>query len=150
MGPAEKRQQLMGRPADARVQKWNQAGTPGNWSNVWLLPFTFKGRPVLVAQTGAPRGGRFASKLIRPTSDPAVDYLRDLLVEDMLFAESLFKLAIFEPVVANAGFIALTDGRVAVLFFGARGVGPQEVIITDWGDNSSVDEFTPYSEASDR
>ncbi len=146
LGPAEKPQQLMGRAADARMKKWSQAGTPGNWSNIWALPFTFRGRPVLVAQTGAPRGGRFASGLKKPTPDPAADYLRDLLVEDMLFADALVKLAIFEPA-ANTGFATVTDGRVAVLFFGARGVGPQEAWITDWSETAPIGEFTPYDRA---
>jgi hypothetical protein len=125
-------QQMLGAQADFSIRKWGQAGTPGNWVNAWRLPITYRGRPVLLAQTGAPRGGRFSKLLGSSASDPATDYIRNLLVEDLLFSDSLAGLAAFQPSYAAERFAATTDGRLVVLFVTARRLGPDEAWVVDW------------------
>ena len=125
-------QRMFGSPPDFTIRKWGQAGTPGNWVNAWRLPITYRGQPVLLAQTGAPRGGRFSQLLGRPSPDPAMDYIRNLLVEDMLFSDSLAGLAAFQPGYSAERFAAITDGRVVVLFVTARRMGPDAAWVVDW------------------
>ena len=139
------RQLLLGRPPDFVLRKWSQAGTPGNWLRIWTLPMTFQGRPVLVAQTGAPRGGRFARKLVSPTDDPAVDHIRDLLVQEMLYSDGLAKLAIMPREQVAEKFADVTDGLIAVLFVAARRVEPNEVLVADWREVEWDLEPAPYS-----
>jgi hypothetical protein len=133
-------QQLGGRDPDYEIVKTGQGGAPENWIRMWVLPYTYEGRPVLVAQTAAPRGGRFASGIATPSIDPAFDHARDLLVQDMLYSGGLAKLAVLSTDQPAAG----SDGKVAVLFFAARQVDLDEVILSDWEGADSHSEPAPY------
>jgi hypothetical protein len=130
--PAAAPQQLFGRQPEYSLRKWSQSGSPGNWVNTWQLPITFRGQPVLLAQTGAPRGGRFVNLGDGSGPDPAIDYIRNLLVEDFLFSENLAGLAAFTPRYRSERFAGLTDGRVVVLFVTGRSSGPDEAWMADW------------------
>ena len=130
--PGAAPEQLFGRPPEYRLRKWSQAGSPGNWVNTWQLPISFRGLPVLLAQTGAPRGGRFVNITAGSVPDPAIDYIRNLLVEDFLFSENLAGLAAFTPGYRSERFAGKTDGRLVVLFVTGRSSGPDEAWMADW------------------
>ena len=128
----DQQQRLLGRTPDFVVRKAGQGGVPANWIRLWALPVTFQQRPVLVAQVGAPKGGRFASDDGEVRVDPALDDVRDMVVQDMLYSRGLAKLAVMRPGrdAAQAGHV--TDGKVGVLFVTARPRGLADVIISDW------------------
>ena len=90
----DREQRLLGRAPDFVVRKAGQGGVPANWIRLWALPVTFQKRPVLVAQVGAPKGGRFASGEGAVQVDPAVDDVRDMVVQDLLYSRGLAKLAV--------------------------------------------------------
>jgi hypothetical protein len=137
-------QRLLGSPPDFVLRKTGQAGVPANWIRLWALPMSFQGRPVLVAQTGAPRGGRFASAVMGPEDEPAVDEVRDMVVQDMLYSGGMAKLAVFPRPVLPEELKQVTDGRVAVLFVAARPRGLADVRISDWERVDWAVEPAPY------
>ncbi len=139
-------ERLSGMPPDYVLRKSGR-GAPANWIRLWALPMSFQGRPVLVGQAGAPVGGRFAPALMASETDPALDGVRDLVVQDLLYSGGLVKLAIAHPQ-PIPGVEDVSDGRVAVLFVAARPLRVDDVRIVDWKDVDWSQEPDPYAHAS--
>ncbi len=139
----DQEQRLYGTPPDYVLRKSGQAGLPANWIRLWALPMTFQGRPVLVGQAGAPRGGRFAGDL--QDNDPAIDKVRDMVVQDMLYSGGMAKLSIMRrPVAVGPGYT--TDGLIAVLFVASRPRGLADVLVGDWERADWSVEPAPYGD----
>ncbi len=137
------KQTLMGRPPDFVLRK-SARRAPANWIRMWALPMTFQGRPVLVAQAGAPIAGRFAPGPVAQDTDPAVDEARDMLVQDLLYSGGIIKLAIAHPQPGLDIGVA-SDGRVGVLFVAARPLLIADARIVDWAKVDWSREPDPYS-----
>jgi hypothetical protein len=139
----DQEQRLYGAPPDYVLRKSGQVGAPANWIRLWALPMTFQDRPVLVGQAGAPRGGRFAGD--NGDNEPAIDKVRDMVVQDMLYSGGMAKLSIMRrPVALGPGYT--TDGRIAVLFVAARPRGLADVLIGNWERVDWALEPAPYAD----
>ena len=145
-GPMEDdlEQRLQGRPPDHVLHKSGQAGVPANWIRLWALSMSFQQRPVLVAQTGAPLGGRFAPDDGKREFEPALDSVRDLVVQDMLYSGATAKLAVMQRPSVPERFRPLTDGRVAILFVAARPLGLSDIYMSNWETTDWKQESEPY------
>jgi hypothetical protein len=133
---------LFGRAPDLLVRKTSQAGAPANWVRLWRAPFDYRDRPVLVAQTGRPVGGRFVESLAHPPPvHPDVDEARNMFVQDFMYSGGLEKFAFAGGVgavpasrprpLADGGSY-YTDGRRAVLFLATRPLVLSDVQVLDW------------------
>ena len=137
-------QRLSGRPPDFVLRK-SGSGAPANWIRLWVIPMAFQGRPVLVAQAGAPIGGRFALGWQKGSADQALDGVRDFVIQDLLYSRGLIKLAIAHPP-PLPGMQLMGDGRVGVLYIAARPLRFGDVRIIDWRDVDWTSEPEPYAE----
>ncbi|MEN8205918.1 MAG: hypothetical protein ABFS24_07890 [Pseudomonadota bacterium] len=135
-------QRLFGRLPDIVVRKSGQGGVPANWMRMWVAPFRYQGRPVILVQSGRPAGGRFipdnSQKL---TLHPDVDETRSLVIQDIFYSGGLAKLGFVEgvhPVTAEQlfnhpkEFSYRSDGSRAVLFVTTRPLSLSDVEILDW------------------
>jgi hypothetical protein len=136
----DRSQALFGRSPDIVLRKSLQGGAPANWLRVWQAAFGYQGQPVFLAQAGRPQGGRFGDGN-RP-DHPDADEARNLLVQDLIYSEGLFRL----------GFVASNDRSPdattdcpaahrpppgpepmrAVMFFSKRPMALADIEILDW------------------
>ena len=132
---------IFNRTADIVMRKSGE-GVTANWIRVWVSPLRYQGQPVLLAQSGRPKGGRFkidAYKEPRLHSD--VDESRNLLIQDLLYSGGLAQLGFVRGVKtisretadsADSEARYHSDGLRAVLFFVTRPLTPSDIEILDW------------------
>jgi hypothetical protein len=135
-------QRLFGRPPDLVLRKASQGGAPANWIRGWVSPLRYKGRPVFLAQTGRPVGGRFAvAEGEGLVLNADVDEARNLLIQDLMYSGGLARLGfsggvgpvpVAQPQHTRSGGQYFTDGLRAVLFFAARPRAVSQIQRLDW------------------
>jgi hypothetical protein len=138
---SDTRQRLFGRPPEAVLRKSAQ-GSPANWLRMWVAPFRYQGKPVILVQSGRPVGGRFETAGSRKQQlHPNVDETRNLTIQDLLYSGGLAQLGFVDGVGAVPGTAAetgdtdiyyYTDGLRAVLFFVTRPLALSDIEILDW------------------
>ncbi len=52
-------QKLYGRSPDIVTRKTGQGGVPANWLRIWVAPFRYQGKAVMLVQAGRPQGWRY-------------------------------------------------------------------------------------------
>ena len=144
-------QQLFGRLPDLAIRKAGQEGVPANWLRLWLAPFRFQGKPVLVAQTARRQGWR-STNIEEPNvlTSPQVDEVRNALVQDMAYSGGLEKIA-FDTGTAQADTSRSrpgdaryqTDGLRAVMFFITRPLSLADIEFLDWLPLDRLREIEP-------
>lgn len=132
---------LFNRTADIVLRKSGE-GVNASWIRVWVSPLRYQGQPVLLAQSGRPKGGRFEIDAYKePRLHPDVDESRNLLIQDLLYSGSLAQMGFVRGVgtisretvdSADSGTRYHSDGLRAVLFFVIRPLTPSDIEILDW------------------
>jgi len=148
-------QRLFNRKPDFVIRKVGQSAAPANWLRIWVAPLRYQGKPVFLVQAGRPQGWRFANleetveveeeleeeQGLEPTLNPAIDEVRDLLIEDLLYSGGLAKLAFITGVGATepgeyrnslGGNRYQTDGLRAVMFLVTRPLSLSDLELLDW------------------
>lgn len=135
-------QRVFGRPPDIVARKTGQGGSPANWLRLWVAPFRYQGKTVIVAQTGRPLGWRYdVREQQQAVLSPNVDEVRGLLIQDLLYSGGLDTLAFVTGVGATApgasreslgGSSYYTDGLRAVLFLSTRPLSLSNLNVLDW------------------
>ena len=135
------RHMLFDRPADIVMRKSGERVT-ANWIRVWVSPLRYQGQPVLFAQSGRPKGGRFEIDAFKePQLHPDVDESRNLLIQDLLYSGGLAQMGFVRGVgtisretadSADSDTRYHSDGLRAVLFFVIRPLTPSDIVILDW------------------
>jgi hypothetical protein len=138
---SDTRQRLFGRPPDVVMRKSTQ-GSPANWLRIWVAPFRYQGKPVLLVQGGRPVGGRFETAGSTELQvHPNVDETRNLTIQDLMYSGGLAQLGFVYGVGAVPAAAAedsdvdidyYTDGLRAVLFFVTRPLAISDIEILDW------------------
>jgi hypothetical protein len=138
---SDTRQRLFGRPPEAVLRKSAQ-GSPANWLRMWVAPFRYQGKPVILVQSGRPVGGRFETAGSRKQQlHPNVDETRNLTIQDLMYSGGLAQLGFVYGVGAVPAAAAedsdvdidyYTDGLRAVLFFVTRPLAISDIEILDW------------------
>ncbi len=138
-------QYALGRPEDVAAQKQAQwvAAQP-HTVRLWLTPIRYQGKPVWIAQTSAPLGGRFQLQTITGNPapiDPDIDEARLDVVQDLIYSQGLAKLGFVKGVgrVASthpretpSGATYHTDGLRAVMLFKTRFIPISELEFFEW------------------
>lgn len=138
---SDARQRLFDRPPDLVMRKSGD-GVAANWLRIWVAPLRYRGKPVLMVQSGRPRGGRFdIASSDEPQLHPNIDESRDLLIQDLMYSGGLAQLGYVGGVGAVPGTLPEnadsaaryhTDGLRAVLFFVTRPLALSEIVLLDW------------------
>lgn len=141
--PIDDTQRLFGRRPDVVGRVSGQGGMSPYWIRLWVAPFSYRGQPVFVAQAGRPVGGRLAMAEGRALAvHPAVDEVRNFLIQEFIYSGGLAKLGFVEPreatlppvepADASATTRYQTDGLRAVMFFDSRPLSMSDIEILDW------------------
>lgn len=138
---SDARQRLFGRPPRVVMRKSAQ-GSPANWLRMWVAPFRYQGKAVILVQSGRPVGGRFATDgSSEQQLHPNVDEIRNLTIQDLMYSGGLAQLgfvggvgAVSDSAQENIGIDIdfTTDGLRAVLFFVTRPLTLSDIEILDW------------------
>lgn len=129
--PVDDAQRVFGRPPDVVGRKLGPAGLPAHWIRLWIAPLTYRGQTIFAAQVGRPIGGRGVDPDAPPTLHPAVDELRNLLIQEAMYAGALARLGFVEGG-ATGGDRFYSDGLRAVLFFVTRPRALSDLETIDW------------------
>ena len=133
---------VFGRPQDVAFQKARGSIHERNHLRLWLAPMRFEGKHVWAGQISRDIGVRFTSKTITTHKiDPDVDETRDFLIQDLMYSQSLAKVA-FEKGVGEApieeprgnltGDPYFTDGLRAVMWVASEPIPFDEVELISW------------------
>ena len=132
---------VFNRTADIVMRKSGE-GVTANWIRVWVSPLRYQGQPVLLAQSGRPKGGRFEIDAYKePQLHPDVDESRNLLIQELLYSGGLAQMGFVRGVgtisretadSADSDTRYHSDGLRAVLFFVIRPLTPSDIEILDW------------------
>jgi LssY C-terminus len=135
---------LFDRRQDVAFQKARRTIHQRNHMRLWLSPYTYRAKPVWIAQISRDIGLRFTLRspfLTTHKIDPQVDEARDYLVQDLLASESLEWLAYVKGVGQASpeaprenltGDAYFTDGLRAVAAVSSRRIPASEVKYVSW------------------
>jgi len=143
-------QHLYGRSPDIVARKTGLGGVPANWLRIWVAPFRYQGKAVMLVQAGRPQGWRYTvyeNGQLRLSS--RVDEVRNLLVQDIMYSGSLEKLAFVAGVGETGPGEARssldgsyqTDGLRAVLFLATRPLSLSDLELLDWNPLLQIHEI---------
>jgi hypothetical protein len=138
----DRAQRLYGRPPDVVARKKGQAGVSANWLRMWVAPFSYQGKPVLLVQAGRRQGWRMQQIEDEDLMlNSRIDEVRNLFIQDLLYSSALEKLAFVDGVGATeagetrgslGGASYQTDGLRAVLFLVPRPLSLSDLEILEW------------------
>ncbi len=133
---------VCGRPQDIALQKARETIHERNHLRLWLSPLRIEGKPVWVGQISRDIGVRFTIKTITTHKiDPDVDETRAFIIQDLIYAQGLTKVAyakgvgsapINEPRGNLTGDPYFTDGLRAVLWVSSNPTDFEEVEFIEW------------------
>ena len=133
---------VFGRRQDASFQRTRKSIHERNHLRLWLSPWRYEDKPVWVGQISRDIGVRFTWKTITTHKiDPDVDETRDFLIQDLLYAQGLEKIALVKGVgpapISNpkknlTGDPYFTDGLRAVLWISSEFKNFEEVELMNW------------------
>ena len=113
-----------------------------NHARIWLSPIRYQGKKVWVGQISRDIGVRFTIKTITTHKiDPDVDETRAFIIQDLIYAQGLTKVAyakgvgsapIYEPRGNLTGDPYFTDGLRAVLWVSSNPTDFEEVEFIEW------------------
>ena len=137
-------QYLFGRTQDIGLQKGRDSIHERNHLRLWISPWFYNGKSVLIGQISRDIGIRLTTGAWNLTThqiDPVVDDSRDYLVTDIMSVQGLSKLGyvngVGEATPDNPRNILLgdqywTDGRRAVMVFSEQPVAMDEISFFIW------------------
>lgn len=132
------------RPQDFALQKARSTIHERNHLRLWLAPYTYEGRIIMVGQISRDIGLRFtfrAPGFVTHKIDPETDEARDYLAQEMVLSGSVDQVAWVSGVGAhphdNPGRnLTLdpwyTDGNRVILFLSRKQVAPDKIHFKDW------------------
>lgn len=131
-----------GRRQDVAFQRTRKSIHERNHLRLWLSPWRFEDKPVWVGQISRDIGVRFTWKTLTTHKiSPDVDETRDFLIQDLLYAQGLEKIAYVKGVspapISNprnnlTGDPYFTDGFRAVLWISSELTNFEEVELMNW------------------
>jgi hypothetical protein len=131
-----------GRRQDVAFQRTRKSIHERNHLRLWLSPWRFEDKPVWVGQISRDIGVRFTWKTLTTHKiSPDVDETRDFLIQDLLYAQGLEKIAFVKGVspapISNprknlTGDPYFTDGFRAVLWISSELKNFEEVELMNW------------------
>jgi len=135
---------VFGRSQDFAAQKARGSVNQRNHMRYWLTPIRYRGQEVWVGQISRDIGVKFTFK--SPTIsthkiDPDVDESRRYLLEDLLYSQAVHTIAFVQgvgrvepsdPRYNLVGDPYFTDGCRAVMFFGPRPNGLEDISVLAW------------------
>ena len=134
---------VFGRAQDAAFQKARDNINQRNHLRLWMTPMRYEGKPVWIGQISRDIGVRLTWKTITTHKiDPDVDETREYLLEDLAYAQSVYKFgyvegvgtALYDQPRGNlTGDPYFTDGLRIVLFVSADPVDISEIKIIELG-----------------
>lgn len=140
---------VYGRPQDMGAQKARGSVHLRNHMRVWQTPYRYRGDEVYIGQISRDIGVKLNWPTITTHAiDPDVDDTRDVLVGDLAYSQSLQAIAYVkgsQPSTMEDTHYNLTpdpyfsDGLRAVLFFGERPTGLNEIRFLDWEPNAKLE-----------
>ena len=133
---------VFGRTQDVAFQRARKTIHERNHLRLWLSPWRFEDKPVWVGQISRDIGVRFTWKTITTHKiDPDVDETRGFLIQDLLYAQGLEKIAFVKGVgpapISNSrknltGDPYFTDGFRVVLWVSSEFKNFEEVELMNW------------------
>jgi hypothetical protein len=133
---------VFGRRQDAAFQRTRKSIHERNHLRLWLSPWRFEDKPVWLGQISRDIGVRFTWKTITTHKiDPDVDETRDFLIQDLLYAQGLEKIAfikgigpapISDPRKNLTGDPYFTDGLRVVLWISSKLTTFERVELMNW------------------
>jgi len=132
------------RPQDFALQKARATIHERNHLRLWLAPYTYEGRPIMVGQISRDIGLRFtfrAPGFVTHKIDPETDEARDYLTQEMILSGSARQVAwtsgVGEHSKENPGRNLtldpwFTDGNRVVLFLSREQIAPDDIHFLDW------------------
>jgi outer membrane murein-binding lipoprotein Lpp len=141
---------LYGRAPDMVARKTGLGGVPANWLRIWVAPFRYQGKAVMLVQAGRPQGWRYTvyqNEHLRLS--PRVDEVRNHFLQDMMYSGALDKLAFVTGVGETGPGEARssldgsyqTDGLRVVLFLTTRPLSLSDLELLDWYPLISIREI---------
>ena len=133
---------VFGRPQDGAFQKARDNIHERNHLRLWMSPARYQGQPVWLGQISRDIGVRLTTKTITTHKiDPDVDEIREYLLENLAYSQSLEKFAyiggaISAPIDAPRGNLTgdpyFTDGYRVVLWVTRTPVDISELEFIKW------------------
>jgi len=122
-------------------RKGRKTANERNQLRLWLSPMTLEGKPVWVGQINRDIGLRFAWLTVIYKIDPAIDDVRNYILQDLWYSQGLEKFGFVKGVEAAPitkprrdiwGNRYFTDGYRIVLWVSSEPVSFSEVVNAKW------------------
>ncbi|MFV1974573.1 MAG: LssY C-terminal domain-containing protein [Candidatus Scalindua sp.] len=132
---------VYGRPQDMAFRKSRKTAHEKNELRLWLSPMTLEGKPVWVGQINRDIGLRFARLTVIYKIDPAIDDVRNYILQDLWYSQGLAKFGFVKGVEAASikkprrdtlGNRYFTDGYRIVVWVSSEPVSFSEVVHMEW------------------
>ena len=132
---------VYGRPQDMAFRKTRKTAHERNQLRLWLSPMTLEAKPVWVGQINRDIGLRFAWLTVIYKIDPAVDDVRNYILQDLWYSQGLAKFGFVKGVEAapiskprrdTLGNRYFTDGYRIVVWVSGEPVSFSEVVQMEW------------------
>ena len=141
---------VFGRPQDIGLQKARESISLRNHMRLWLTPYRFQGKDVVLGQISRDIGVKFNKRTITTHAiDPDVDDTRNGLAADLAYSQALVQIAyvkgsqvstLDDPHYNLSPDLYVSDGNRVVMFFDERPTTLADIELLDWG-------VTPFSGA---
>jgi hypothetical protein len=132
---------VYGRPQDIAFRKVKKKANERNELRLWLSPMTLEGKSVWIGQINRDIGLRFAWLTVIYKIDPAIDDVRNYILQDLWYSQGLAKFGFVKGVGAAPiskprkdtwGNRFFTDGYRIVLWVSSEPVSFSEVVNAKW------------------
>ena len=132
---------VYGRPQDMAFRKTRKTAHERNQLRLWLSPMTLEGKPVWVGQINRDIGLRFAWLKVIYKIDPAIDDVRNYILQDLWYSQGLAKFgfvkgvgeaSISKPRKDIWGNRYFTDGYRLVVWVSSEPVSFSDVVNVEW------------------
>jgi hypothetical protein len=129
------------RPQDMAFRKTRKKVRERNELRLWLSPMTFEGKPVWVGEINRDIGLRFGWLTVIYKIDPAIDDVRNYILQDLWYSQGLEKFgfvkgvgpaSITKPRKDIWGNRYFTDGHRLVVWVSSDPVSFSEVVNANW------------------
>ncbi len=132
---------VYGRPQDIAFRKTRKTANETNELRLWLSPMTLEGKPVWVGQINRNIRLRIARLKVIYKIDPAIDDVRNYILQNLWYSQGLAKFGFVKGVGAASiskprrdiwGNRYFTDGYRAVVWVSNEPVSFSDVVNAEW------------------
>jgi len=134
---------VFGRHQDIGLQKARESISLRNHMRLWLTPYRFQGKDVILGQISRDIGVKFNKRTITTHAiDPDVDDTRNGLAADLAYSQALVQIAfvkgsqrstLADPHYNLSPDLYISDGNRVVMFFDERPTTLADIELLDWG-----------------